>query len=45
MEKLMKEENEWYHTISAGIKKRLADCIRISEVTAALKKMKEHKAP
>ena len=40
METLMKEENEWDHRISAGVKERLADCIRIDEVAAALKKMK-----
>jgi len=37
MEKLMNEENEWDHGISA---EGPADCIRISEVVAALKKMK-----
>jgi len=45
MEKLMNEENEWYHKISAGIKEGPADCIRIAEVRAVLKKMKRHKAP
>ena len=44
MEKLMNEENEWDHKISAGVKEGSADCIRISEVTATLKKMKRHKA-
>ena len=29
----------------AGVKEGPADCIRISEVTAVLKKMKKHKAP
>jgi len=45
MEKLMNEENERDHRISAGIKEGPADCIRIDEVAAALKKMKRHKAP
>jgi len=45
MEKLRNEENEWDHRISACIKERPADCIRIDEVAAALKKMKRHKAP
>jgi len=45
MEKLMNAENEWDHTISAGVKEGPADCIRIDEVAAALKKMKRHKAP
>ena len=43
--KLMNEENEWDHKISAGVKERPADCIRIAEVRAVLKKMKRHKAP
>jgi len=43
-EKLMNEENEWDHRILAGVKGP-ADCIRIDEVAAALKKMKRHKAP
>ena len=41
----MNEENEWDHGISAEIKEAPADCIRISEIVAALKKMKRHKAP
>jgi len=41
MEKLMNEENG----ISATVKEGPADCIRISEVVAALKKTKRHKAP
>jgi len=45
MEKLMNKKNEWDHKISAGVKERQADCIRIDEVAAALKKMKTHKAP
>ena len=40
MEKLMNEENEWDHKMSAGVKEGPADCIRIAEVTAVLKKMK-----
>jgi len=43
-EKLMNEENEWDHRISAEVKGP-ADSIRIGEVVAALKKMKRHKAP
>jgi len=31
--------------ISATVKERPADCIRINKVAAALKKMKRHKAP
>ena len=38
MEKLMNEENEWDHKISARVKEGPADCIRIDEVAAALKK-------
>jgi len=45
MEKLMNEENEWDHRISATVKEGLADCIRIDEFAAALKKMKRYKAP
>ena len=40
----MNEENEWDHGISAEVKGP-ADCIRISDVAAAVKKMKSHKAP
>ena len=40
MKKLMNEENEWDHSMSAGAKERPADCIRIDEVAAAFKKMK-----
>jgi len=40
MEKLMNEENEWDHRISAAVKEGPADCIRIDEVAASLKKMK-----
>ena len=43
MEKLMNEEDEWDHRISAGVKEGPADCIRIDEVAAALKKMKRYK--
>jgi len=45
MEKLMNEENEWDHSISSAVKGRPADCVRINEVAAALKKMKRHRAP
>jgi len=45
MEKLMNEENEWDHKISAEVKEGPADCIRMAEVRAVLKKMKSHKAP
>jgi len=38
MEKLMSEENEWDNRILAGVKEGPADCIRINEVAAALKK-------
>jgi len=41
----MNEENEWDHKISTGVKEVPADCIRIAEVRAVLKKMKTHKAP
>jgi len=43
----MNEENEWDHMISAGVKEGPADCIKTSEMTAALKRMnmKKHKAP
>jgi len=40
MEKLMNEENECDHRISAGVKEGPADCIRIDEVAEALKKTK-----
>ena len=45
MEKLMNEENEWDHKISAEVKEVPADGIRMAEVRAVLKKMKRHKAP
>ena len=45
MEKLMNEQNEWYHRILTTVKEGPADCIRIDEVATALKKMKRHKAP
>ena len=35
----------WDHKISAEVKEGPADCIRMDEVRAALKKMKKHKAP
>jgi len=41
----MNEENEWDHGISAEVKEGPADCIRINEAVAALKKMKRNKAP
>jgi len=44
MEKVMNEENKWDHEISAGVKEGPADCIRIVEMTAVLKKTKRHKA-
>ena len=37
--------NEWDHKISAQVKVGPADCIRMAEVRAVLKKMKRHKAP
>jgi len=40
LEKLMNEENEWDHRISATAKEGPADCIMIDEVAAALKQMK-----
>ena len=45
MKKLMNKENECDHRISAGVKEGPADCIRISEVSAALKMVKRHKDP
>ena len=39
MEKLINEENEWDHRISAGVKEGPADCIKTDEVTTALKRM------
>jgi len=36
----MNEENEWDNKLSAGVKEGPADCIKTSEVTAALKRMK-----
>ena len=36
--KLINVENEWDHRISAGAKEGPADCIRIDEVAAALKR-------
>ena len=44
MKKLMNEENEWDHKISAEVKEGPADCITMDEVRAVLKKMKRHKA-
>jgi len=45
IEKLMNEENEWDHGISTKVNEKPADYIRISEVVAALKKMKRQKLP
>jgi len=46
MEKLINEENElWDHKIPAEVKEGPADCIRMAEVRAVLKKMKRHIAP
>jgi len=41
----MNDENEWDHKISAEVKEGPADCIRMAEVRAVLKKTKRHKAP
>jgi len=38
MQKLMNEENEWDHKISAEVKEGPADCIKMDEVRAVLKK-------
>ena len=45
MEKLMNEENEWDHSISTTVKEGPADCIKMDEVAAALKKMKKNTKP
>jgi len=45
IKKLVNEENEWDHKISAEVKEGPADCIRMAEVREVLKKMKRHKAP
>jgi len=45
IEKLMNAYNEWDHRIEATVKEGPADCIRMDEVAAALKKIKRHKAP
>ena len=45
MEKLINDENEWDHKTSAEVKEGPANCIRMDEVRAVLKKMKRHKAP
>jgi len=42
IEKLMNQESEWDRSISAGVKEGPADCITISEVAAALKKMNKY---
>ena len=36
---------KWDHKIPAEVKEGPADCIRMAEVRAVLKKMKMHKAP
>jgi len=36
MKKVMNEENEWNHGISAEVKEGPADCIRIGKVVAVL---------
>ena len=41
MEKLMNEEIEWDHKMSAGVKEGPADYIRMAKVRAVLKKMKK----
>ena len=45
MKKLMNEDNELDHRILVGFKEESAHCIKISEVAAALNKMKKHKPP
>ena len=40
MEKLMNEENEWDHKLTAKVKEGPADCISMDEVRAALKEIK-----
>jgi len=35
----MNEENEWDRKISADVKEKVADCITMDEVRAALKKI------
>ena len=45
MEGVHGKADEWDHSISTTVKEGPADCIRIDEVAAALKKMKKHKAP
>ena len=45
IKKLVNEENEWDHKISAEVKEGPAGCIRMAEVREVLKKMKRHKAP
>ena len=45
MKKLMNEENEWDHKTSAEVKEGPANCIRMDEVRAVLKKMKKHRDP
>ena len=45
MEKRMNEENEWDIRILATVKEGPADCIRIDEVAAALKKRQKDTKP
>ena len=40
MEKLMNEENEWDHKLTAKVKEGPADYIKMDEVRAALKEIK-----
>jgi len=40
MEKLMNEKNDYDHRISDRVKEGQTDCIRIDEVSAALKNVK-----
>jgi len=38
-------KNEWDHSIESTVKEGPANCIRMDDVAAALKKTKRHKAP
>ena len=38
IEKMVNEENEWDHKLTAEVKEGPADCIRMDEVRAALKR-------
>jgi len=44
MKKLMNEEDEWDHKLSAEVKEGPADCITMDEVKTVLKEIKRHKA-